>query len=357
MLTTKLEKVLKNMDKQSLTQILVTSTTSIHYLTGLWVEPHERMIALYIDRDGKMILFGNEMFGITPPDGMEYIVHSDNDLPVEKLAERMKSGKLGIDKFWASRFLIGLMERRKDITPVLGSDPVDFARMYKDRAELEAMREASRINDIVVENAINSIKNGIKETELGMIVSNHYLSLGADCGGPVPLICFGANASDPHHAPNETAIKSGDCAVLDLFTPINRYWCDMTRTVFFESVGDEQRKVYELVRKANLAGIAKVRSGVPLCEIDKAARAVIEAGGYGSFFTHRLGHNIGLDCHEIPDVSSASTAVAKPGMVFSIEPGIYLPGQFGVRIEDLVVVTEDGCEVLNNAPKELQIVK
>ena len=130
----------------------------------------------------------------------------------------------------------------------------------------------------------------------------------------------------------------------------------MTRTIFFRDAGDEQKKVYELVKKANLTAISKVRPGVPLCEIDRAARRVIEEGGYGPNFTHRLGHGVGLDCHEMPDVSSVSPAVAKPGMVFSIEPGIYLPGKFGVRIEDLVLVTEEGCEVLNAAPKDLRVV-
>jgi len=143
--------------------------------------------------------------------------------------------------------------------------------------------------------------------------------------------------------------------VFDLFTPLNHYWCDMTRTVFFKDAGREQRAVYELVRRANETAVKTVKPGVPLCGIDRAARQVIEQGGYGEYFTHRLGHGLGAECHEPPDVSAATTMAAAPGMVFSIEPGVYLPGRFGVRIEDLALVTEDGCEVLTHADKELMI--
>ena len=130
----------------------------------------------------------------------------------------------------------------------------------------------------------------------------------------------------------------------------------MTRTVFYKTVSQKQRQVYELVRRANEAAEAAIRPGVPLGKLDEIARKVITEGGYGPCFTHRLGHGCGIDCHEPPDVSGVSQAVCRPGMVFSIEPGIYLPGEFGVRIEDLVMVTEDGCEVLNKYPKELQVI-
>ena len=135
-----------------------------------------------------------------------------------------------------------------------------------------------------------------------------------------------------------------------------RYCSDMTRTVFFGSADDEQKKVYDIVRRANEAGRAVVRPGVPMCEFDRAARKVIEDAGYGKYFIHRTGHGIGLEVHEHPDNSATSQIIAKPGMCFSVEPGIYLPGKFGVRIEDLVVVTEDGVETLNAMDHDLRIL-
>ena len=152
-------------------------------------------------------------------------------------------------------------------------------------------------------------------------------------------------------------LKEGDSIVMDIGAPFNHYWCDMTRTVFYKSASEEQRTVYETVRRANEAAIAVVKPGVAFKEIDLAARKVIEDAGYGEYFTHRTGHSIGMKEHEQPPVSSECEVIAKPGMIFSIEPGIYLPGKFGVRVEDLVLVTEDGCEVLNKYPKDLIVVE
>ena len=131
----------------------------------------------------------------------------------------------------------------------------------------------------------------------------------------------------------------------------------MTRTVFYKSVSEEQKKVYEIVKAANEAGRAAVRPGVPMCEFDRAARKVIEDAGYGPYFIHRTGHGIGIEVHEHPDNSSACQVIAKPGMCFSVEPGVYLPGKFGVRIEDLVVVTENGCETLNHFTHDLIVIE
>lgn len=354
----RLQRVIENMKEQGLSQTIVSSTASVYYLTGLWIEPHERMLALYIHIDGEVILFGNELFSIQDPgEGLDFIAHTDSDNPVKQLAETVKKGTLGIDKFWSSKFLIGLMELRPDIQPVLGSLPIDQARLYKDADEIAAMRHASAINDQVVEAAIASIKGGVTELDLAGIVNKNYIARGADCEGP-QLVCFGPNGSDPHHAPDGTVLKKGDGIIFDIFTPIQRYWCDMTRTVFFGSVSEEQRKIYEIVKEANLTAISIIKPGLPLSQFDKAARDVITKAGYGPYFTHRLGHGIGLECHEPHDVSSASTQIiAKPGMIFSCEPGIYLPGRLGVRIEDLVMITENGCEVLNSASKDLRVIE
>ena len=354
--TARLARVIERMKEEGLEQIVVSSTASVYYLTGLWIEPLERMLALYLNTDGTAVLYGNALFGMESQPGLEVCIHSDSDEPTAELAKHVRPGKLGIDKFWPSKFLIALMDARKDVTPVLGSAPVDGARMYKDADEIAAMRVASRINDGVVEKAIAAIHEGVREDEISTLVERLFKEAGADHSSEGQLVCFGPNGADPHHGPNSTVIKDGDSVVLDIFIPIHRYWCDMTRTVFFRSASDEGRRVYEAVKNANLAAEAAIRPGVPMRDIDRAARKVIEDAGYGPYFTHRLGHGCGLECHEPPDNSSSSQAVAMPGMVFSVEPGIYLPGRLGVRIEDLVLVTEDGCEVLNAASKDFRIV-
>ena len=351
----RIERVLGYMAQEGLSQILVTSTASVYYLTGVWVDPMERMLAFYLDDSGRRVLFGNELFGLQPAPGRELFVHTDSDDPLRDVVRIVRPGKIGIDKAWPSRFLISLLGQRPDCTPALGSAPVDNARMRKDAEEIEALRRASRINDSVVAAAIEAVREGAVESQLAALVEEKFREAGAGRGHG-QLVCFGANGADPHHEPNQSVVREGDSVVLDIFIPIPYYWCDMTRTVFFRSASDEARRVYETVRAANLAAEAVIRPGVPMREFDRAAREVIEKAGYGPQFNHRLGHGIGLECHEPPDNSSVSEVIAEPGMVFSVEPGIYLPGQLGVRIEDLVLVTETGCEVLNRYPKELQIV-
>lgn len=351
----RIKKVIENMEICGLKQIIVSSKHSIYYLTGIWAEAGERFIALYINTDGTIQLFSNAIFGLSPS-SIETFIHSDSDNPVAEIASKVISGKIGIDKNLPSKFLIGLMELRSDITPVNGSLPVDMARMIKDDFEIEKMKHSSKINDEVVKEGIEAIKSGVTEKELANVINNGYIKRGASRGSS-QLVAFGKNCADPHHSPNNTILQENDSVLFDIFLPINKYWCDMTRTVFYKSITKEQEYIYETVRRANINAIKEVRNGVPLKDIDRAARSYIEDRGYGKYFTHRTGHNIGLECHEIPDVSSTSDFIAKTGMIFSIEPGIYLPDRFGVRIEDLVLVTDDGCEILNSYSKELQIIK
>ena len=151
-------------------------------------------------------------------------------------------------------------------------------------------------------------------------------------------------------------LKEGDCVLFDMGCVKDRYCSDMTRTWFCGQPTEKQAAVHDLVRRANEAAEALIKPGVRLCDLDAAARDLITEAGYGEYFNHRLGHFIGRTDHEKGDVSSANTAVAKPGMIFSIEPGVYLPGEFGVRVEDLVLVTEGGCEVLNHNDKHWDVM-
>lgn len=352
----RLNQVRENMKQAGLRQMIVTETEPVYYLTGIWVVPMERMMAVYLDDTGRTIFFGNKLFGVQPQEGMCLEEHTDTDNPVEQLAKAILPGELGIDETWPSRFLIGLMQLRPDVKPVVGSLPVEQATMYKDEEERELMRKASKINDACMEMAVHSVREGITEKELSAKVESFFKENNCNSLG-FSIVGMGANGADPHHDADSTVLKEGDSIVLDIGAPFEHYWCDMTRTVFYKTVSEQQREVYETVRRANEAAIALIKPGVAFKEFDLAARKVIEEAGYGEYFTHRTGHSIGMKEHERPPVASDCEVIARPGMVFSIEPGIYLPGQFGVRIEDLVLVTEDGCEVLNSYPKDLIIVE
>ena len=349
----RIARVTERMRKMGLRQTLISSPASMFYLTGKWIFPGERMAVLYLNDQGDLALFANRLFALSGTVDVPLVEYDDTEDCVAILAEHLIPGKIGIDKDWPSRFTIRLMETRSGLSPVIGSPCIDQTRLYKDEKELQWMRESSLKNDACTLNTIEQLKLGMTEAQAAEI----YLKEAADQGAAgysfEPLICFGPNCAEPHHVTDHTVLKSGDSVILDVGLSWQNYCSDMTRTVFMGKATDEQKRVYDVVRAANAAGRAAVRPGVPMKEIDRAARKVIEDAGYGKYFIHRTGHGIGLEVHEFPDVSAASEAIALPGMCFSVEPGIYLPGKFGVRIEDLVAVTEDGCETLNHAPRDL----
>ena len=354
--TSRIDRVLAEMKKMELEQMLVSDPLSIFYLTGVSVGPGERLYALLLKADGEHVLFLNRLFHVEKNPHKE-VWYSDTDDYIGLLAQEIDGAKaLGIDKVWPARFLLPLMGRCPQMKPVLASDCVDDCRAVKEEAEKEKMREASRINDLVIQRAAAYVKEGMTEKQVAAFIEAEYAKEG--CSGPSfsPIVSFGANAADPHHGPDDTVLREGDCVLIDMGCKKDDYCSDMTRTYFCKKVSPRQAQIHDLVRRANEKAESIIKPGVRLCDIDAAARDLIAEAGYGEQFTHRLGHFIGLDEHEQGDVSSANTAVAKAGMIFSIEPGVYLEGDFGVRVEDLVLVTEDGCEVLNRADKKWSIV-
>ena len=351
----RINRIVENMQKENLNQILVTNPPSIYYLTGRWIVPGERMVALLVRGDGTATLFANRLFALQGNISTPLVEYDDTEDSIEILASALAPGRIGIDKFWPSQFTIRLMAARSDVTPVLGSKPVDEARMLKDAEELDLLRIASRKNDEVLAKTIAGIHSGMTEND----VASLYRANAKACGTRESfdsLVCFGPNCAEPHHATDDTPLQSGDAIICDVGVLWQSYCADMTRTVFFGSATDEQKRVYDVVAKANAAGRAAVRPGVAMKEFDLAARKVIEDAGYGKYFIHRTGHGIGLEVHEHPDNSATSEVIARPGMVFSVEPGVYLPGKFGVRVEDLVVVTEDGVETLNALSRDFRVI-
>lgn len=348
--------VLDNLAAQGLSQLLVCDPRSIQYLTGAYVEPGERFLGLLLRAgESRPTLFLNELFTAPADIEAEVVAFNDTDDPIALLAERCDvAAALGCDKNLPARFLIPMMERNIAAGFALASDAVDDARAIKDDEERALMRAASATNDAAMARFRELVHEGATEQEIAGKLEDIYRELGAQGHSFAPIVSFGANAADPHHEPDGTVLKEGDVVLFDVGCRQDEYCADMTRTFFFGEPDEEQRRVYEIVRQANEAGRAAVHPGARFCDIDGAARKVIEDAGYGPYFTHRLGHQIGLDVHEPGDVSSVNEACVQQGMCFSIEPGIYLPGRFGVRIEDLVIVTENGCEVLNAYPRELE---
>lgn len=353
----RVERIMKALKEMGLTQMLIVDPMSIYYLTGVYVAPFERFYGLYLREDGRHVYFLNRLFTVPEDTGVEKVWYTDTDPVMEIVAPYLdKEAPLGVDKELKAGFLLPLIQMQAAKGFVNSSIAVDRTRGVKDEEEQEKMRLASAINDKAMAEFKKLIRPGITEKEAADQMLKIYMDLGADGFSFEPLVAFGANAADPHHGPDHTVVKPGDAVLFDVGCIKDGYCSDMTRTFYFQRVTDEHRHIYDTVRRANEAAIAKIRPGIPLCELDRTARDLISGEGYGPHFTHRLGHFIGLGEHEYGDVSSVNTQKAEPGMIFSIEPGIYLTGDTGVRVEDLVLVTEGGCEVLNHYSKELEVI-
>lgn len=351
-------KVLKNMEEKGLEQMLVSDPPSIYYLTGKWILPNERLLALYLNKNGNHKLFVNKLFTVDGDIGIEKVWFSDTDPGCEIIAGYTNHDKLlGIDKKMAARFLLELMELGAGSGFKNASECVDKARRVKDEDEKEKMILASKLNDEAMGRFKGLIREGVTEQQVAAEMNAIYKELGTEGPSFGPLVSFGANAAIGHHKPDHTVLKPGDCVLFDVGCKKNSYCSDMTRTFFYKSVSEKGREVYEIVKKANLAAQAAMKPGMRFCDIDKVARDIITEAGYGPNFTHRLGHCIGIEVHDAGDVSSINTDVVEEGMIFSCEPGIYLPGEVGVRIEDLMLMTKDGAVSLNHVSKELEVIE
>ena len=228
-------------------------------------------------------------------------------------------------------------------------------RMYKDAIELTAMRKAAQIAQLALISTLPLVRIGMTERELAAELTMQLLRGGSDSEIPfTPIVSSGPNSANPHASPSNRALTPGDMLVIDWGASYNGYISDITRTFAVGEVESEMEQIATIVLQANTAGRLAIRPGVPAGEVDQAARSVIEAAGYGRFFTHRTGHGLGMEGHEEPYIRSGSDLPLAAGMTFTIEPGIYLPDRNGVRIEDDVVVTEQGMESLTDLPRELK---
>lgn len=229
-------------------------------------------------------------------------------------------------------------------------------RAAKDDREIACMIHAQRIAERAFDEILGFLKPGVTEREAAAKLTYDMLRFGAHKNSFDPIVVSGPNGSLPHGIPGDRAIQPGDFVTMDFGCKWGGYCSDMTRTVAVGQPSGEMREVYDLVLKAQLAGIAASRAGVPGKDIDAAARSVIERGGYGAYFGHGYGHSLGLEIHESPNANSRDETPMPVGAVVSAEPGIYLPGRFGVRIEDVVIMEEGGCRDITLAPKELIIL-
>lgn len=242
------------------------------------------------------------------------------------------------------------------LTTVATDKIIDSFRAVKNEAEIENICKAQRIAEAAFDHILGFIKVGVTEKEVALELDHYMLSHGANGLSFETIAISGANTSKPHGVPTDKKIEHGDFVTMDYGAVVNGYHSDMTRTVAVGAASDEQKKIYKIVFEAQLAVLRVLKNGVKCSDADKAARDVITEAGYGEYFRHSTGHGVGIEIHEKPFISPKSTATLRSGNVVTDEPGIYIPGKFGFRIEDMALITENGCKNLTKAPKELIII-
>jgi len=234
---------------------------------------------------------------------------------------------------------------------------MDGLRTVKEQGEIDALVAAQRIAEQAFQELLGFIRPGVKERDIAAELTCRMMRLGSEGNSFDPITITGANTSKPHGVPGELTVRAGDFVTMDFGAIVNGYHSDMTRTVAVGYATEEMEKVYDTVLRAQEAGIALMKTGTPGADVHAAAAKVIADAGYGRYFGHGFGHSVGLEIHENPGASPRNTVGLPAGAVVTAEPGIYLPGKFGVRIEDMILISDEGPVDLTEAPKELLILK
>lgn len=335
--------------------LIVPASPDFRWLTGATARVTERLVALVLPRAGEPFLLAPRLEAgplAAECDGLELLVWDEHEDPLERLAARAEATP-------STRLLLGDGLRVPQVLRLAALARCEAAatalaplRAVKDEGELALLAEASRHADEVVEATADHARPGMTERELARFALARFESLG-DTDAWV-LVASGPHSADPHHFTSDRRLEEGDVLLLDLGATTRGYCSDITRTYFLGEPPRQVLRAYEVVQEARAAGIAAARPGAACEQVDAAARGVIERAGLGDHFTHRTGHGLGLEIHEPPWLVRGNRETLAVGNVHSVEPGVYFPGRFGIRLEDIVVVEAGGARRLTNAPFDLR---
>lgn len=343
---------------------MITLPANVFYYTGFDSDPHERFLALIVDNrtdtyhlfvpalDYDMAKDGSEVKNITPI--------SDNENPFAVLKETL-GGNPSTFGFEMKEVSVFQHNHLKEVFPEANfvdiQPEVNAQRLKKSRAEIELAQQAVDIIEKVLADGIKKVYIGMTESELTAELEYLMRVHGADGPSFSTIVLSGEKAALPHGSPGSRKLQKGDFLLIDFGVIKDGYCSDITRTFVIGEASEKQKEIYDIVLQSNQAGIDAVKAGSPLQTFDIAAREVIEQAGYGEYFHNRVGHGLGIEVHEEPSVHSENKDIAEKGLLFTIEPGIYIPEYGGVRIEDEVYINENGeVEVLTSFPKELQVL-
>ncbi|MBS4191596.1 aminopeptidase P family protein [Bacillus sp. FJAT-49705] len=365
-MNTRLRKLSEWMKENDVQFCFVSSPENVFYLSGFLSDPHERLLGIAVFQeeepflvcpaldktDAKNAGWNNEIISYTDIENPWEFIHKEIDKRLKKI-ERIAVEKEHMN---VERYEV-LSQMFNGVQFISAEEKLRKLRMVKDEKELSIIREACALADFAIETGCAEIKEGKTELEVLAAVELALKKKGVREMSFSTMVLTGANGASPHGNPGMTKIKKGDLVLFDLGVIVDGYCSDITRTVAYGDIDDKQKEIYDTVLKAQLAAVEACKPGVSCSEIDLTARNIIAGAGYGEYFPHRLGHGLGISVHEFPSLTETNPLLLEEGMVFTIEPGIYVPDVAGVRIEDDLVVTANGVEILTKFPKELQIIK
>jgi Xaa-Pro aminopeptidase len=347
------------MDGAGVSALLLVPTTDLYYLAGFAGHIGDRFTAFLLARERAFFLYpAFEKAGINPEllDSAECIPHRDGEDPYGIFAGLLpdQKGVIAVDTRLWSGTLLALETRLPQARWIDAGTILNPLRLRKDAEERRLLQEAQRRAGAALEKLYAWGLAGRTEAAAAAKLTEFCCEAGLGRASWGPIVASGSNGASPHHGTSDKIIAKNDPVVIDFGGVYGGYQADMTRTPVAGKAGEEFRAVYETVFAANTAALQAAKPGVPCEAVDAAARRVIEQAGYGEYFTHRLGHGIGLDIHEDPYMVRGNARALQPGMAFSDEPGIYLPGKFGVRLEDILFMEENGAERLTEFPHDLK---
>ncbi len=367
MIHSRFDKLNASLRTSDLDAVILNPGPTLTYLSGLHFHMSERPVVLLYakDQDPALVLPELELQKVASlPYKLQVFAYPENPSEWEK-AFRKAVQALGLDgkRIGVEPRQLRLLEFQyvKNGAPEAdfpdASNVLSDLRLKKDKVEVDAMRHAVKIAQDALEATIPFIKVGMTEKEVASELVIQLFKHGSEPEMPFfPIVSGGPNAANPHASPSDRKLQIGDLLVIDWGAAHGGYISDLTRTFAVGQVDAEYEKIHKIVQEANAAGRAAGKPGATCADVDKATRDVIEKAGYGVYFTHRTGHGIGMEGHEEPYMRGDNMQLLEPGMAYTVEPGIYLPGRNGVRIEDNVVVTETGAECLSDMPREIRVV-
>jgi Xaa-Pro aminopeptidase len=345
--------LIPTIEEQAVDAVLVTRLTNVRYLTGFTGSNGQTIVgpetSLFFT-DGRYTEQSRHEVS-----DLERVTYLDGfDASLADSCAAMGIGRLG---FEGHDVTVAALRKLQDAVPTVEfvdvGDPVERLRWVKDAEEIGLLNEAQSCTDAAFEDILERLAVGMTERQVALELEHALRRAGADGLSFDSIVAFGEQAAEPHHHPTHRVLEEGDVIKMDFAGLYGGYHADMTRTIAFGSPPPEIRKIHDVVRQAQQTAIDAVRAGATGGQIDAIARGVIDDAGYGSFFTHGLGHGVGLEIHEGPNFRRGGEDVVPVGAVMTVEPGVYVPGLGGVRIEDMVEVGEDGCRVIGTSIREL----